>query len=70
MTDKFCKDCAHYVPEQTYPLQRAWTVASCKRVSFNLVTGARESHFNPHDERGLAERCGPDGKYWQAKGGK
>lgn len=76
MTDKFCKDCVH-VSWRRHALGFAGSLAGhvCDRpvpTRLDLVSGevARPADRWAYRERGrgwFRDRCGPEGKYWQAK---
>lgn len=75
---KFCKDCAHGALERRamgMSLASTWDRICDRRLAkiVDLVEGAKTKKVGRwcSDERKrgrFRDTCGPDGKYWQAKG--
>lgn len=68
---KFCKDCKWFVPikmgwwDRLRGLNDADT-AKCGRT-FDLVTGAADESCRQERLHNFASRCGPGGRFWEAK---
>lgn len=64
---KFCKDCKW---EKKKKLEWFWDFAKCTRpdiqLTLDLVSGDGFETYC-HTQRMSMSKCGPEGKYWEAK---
>jgi hypothetical protein len=66
---KLCKDCKHYVPTRLFWIFELKEYARCTQGYVDYVHGAQAKHYCSVSRKysNLADCCGPDAKWWEAK---
>ena len=69
MSERYCRDCAHYLPEPATAISQCWHATN---APISLVTGKREpirnaAQLRDADWSNKLWACGPEGRNWEPR---